>query len=258
MTDVSGPALFVRERVESQMREIGRLEPLVRQGGDPDAVHAFRVAIRRIRALREFLPSAVDEDARWLGRTLGEARDRDIQIETLREFAGKDPELEPLLRFLLRERILVQAKVVAALDSPRFTRLRAGLTDFPMLPEQGWAEALADRAKGRMKKAANLNEDSSGPDFHRLRKRVKRLRYVLEALEPLLGKRARKEIAALKELQDKAGVRQDDATTIETVQRLLHEPDLPRGAAKAGERLVAKLEKRERKHRREVLRVLGG
>lgn len=251
-------AALVRDWIALQMREISRLEPLVRRGDDVEAVHDFRVAVRRLRAFRELLPPEFDEDARWIGRVLGEARDRDVQREVLREWASEDPDLDSLIGLLIQERLLVQSRVVAALDSPRFARFLTTSISLDIEgPEPGWEEPYADRAEAKVRKAANLDAESAGPDFHRLRKRGKRLRYVLEALEPALGKSARAKIEELKELQDLAGARQDDATTIETVQRLLREPDLPRTATKAGERLIIRLEKRERKHRAQLLRALS-
>lgn len=246
--------------LQAQIQTIERLEPLVRVGTDPEAIHKMRVAVRRLRAMlrpyREVLPAEIDPEARWLGRVLGEARDRDVQIETLRELAQEDEDLTPLVGALVRERVLVQARVIEALDSPRFARLKALSFEEGETASEEWAEEVVRQAEAQMEKAGDLSDASPGTAFHRLRKRGKRLRYVLEAFEPLLGKDARRKIKGLKRLQDRAGERQDDATTMETVQRLLHDPDLSREAAKAGERLLARLEKRERKHRRRVLKAL--
>jgi CHAD domain-containing protein len=247
--------------LSDQIQTIVRLEPRVRAGNDPEAVHKARVATRRFRAMlrayRDVLPEDIDADARWFGRVLGEARDRDVQIETLRELARKDEELSPLVGVLVRERVTIQARVAEALDSPRFARMKALTFEAGSEPSEEWAQDVVRRAEAQLKKAEKLSADSPSTDFHRFRKRGKRLRYVLEALAPLLGESARKEIKGLKRLQDQAGKRQDDATTLETVQRVLHEPDLSSQAVRAGERLLDRFEKRERKHRRQVLESLG-
>lgn len=243
--------------LSDQIQTIVRLEPRVRGGNDPEAIHDARVATRRLRAFRDLLSEEVDADARWFGRVLGEARDRDVQIETLRKLARKDEGLAPLVGVLVRERMAAQARVLEALDSPRFERLKALTFDSGGEPSEEWARAAVRRAEAQFEKAEDLSADSPSIDFHRFRKRGKRLRYVLEALAPLLGKAARREIKALKGLQDQAGERQDDATTLETVQRILHDPDLSPEAVKAGERLLVRFEKRERKHRRQILKALG-
>ncbi|MGV3614273.1 MAG: CHAD domain-containing protein [Fimbriimonas sp.] len=263
-TEVQG---YVRRLIDTQRREMERLEPGVRQA-DPDAVHDMRVAVRRLRTMmRAFagvLPREIVEaeaDARWLGRVLGEARDRDVQAEALREEAQRDPDLEPLTGAVLRERRALQANVAEALDSPRYRRFLTALAT-PIPASRGVALTdLAHRAERTTRKqvarsADALDKDSPATDFHRLRKRAKRLRYVLEAVEPVLGGRTDRKIKRLKRLQDEVGERQDVVTMTETVQRLLHDPDLPREAAKAGERLLARMERHETKSRRRILRHL--
>src|SRR6266513_1043121 len=75
-------------------------DPLVRTGGDPEAIHQARVATRKLRShLRTFAPLLDPEwieplrtELGWLGLALGAVRDREVLLERLRERAKGLPE----------------------------------------------------------------------------------------------------------------------------------------------------------------------
>ncbi|HEY6123032.1 MAG TPA: CHAD domain-containing protein, partial [Steroidobacteraceae bacterium] len=65
---------------------------------------------------------------------------------------------------------------------------------------------LIRSAAGKLRKKANrLNDESSADDFHRVRIRAKRLRYVLDAFGGLYGDAAREYLDALAKLQHVLG-----------------------------------------------------
>src|SRR5579864_3009872 len=74
-------------------------DPVVRTGGDPEAVHQARVATRKLRShLRTFGPlldagwtEPLRAELGWLAMALGAVRDREVLLERLRERAQSLP-----------------------------------------------------------------------------------------------------------------------------------------------------------------------
>jgi len=101
------PAIeHVRDYLRDQLAEIERADPLIRSSPDPEAVHDFRVAVRRTRSVlrttralyeEEWLASLRDE-LRWLAGELAPARDLDVLLERL--LKESDPEAAPVVRLL--------------------------------------------------------------------------------------------------------------------------------------------------------------
>lgn len=212
---------------------ISQLEPDVRVDA-PDAVHQMRVATRRARSTlqahrnvldREFTRALADE-LKWLAGVLGEARD----LEVLGEGIAADVAAQPA------ELVLgpVQARVVTyfaarhadahrgvteALDSQRCRDLLAAfdvlLADPPLLKtakKPACKPLVATLAKQRRRVRRHLaaaKGEQRDVELHEARKAAKRLRYVAEAAEPVLGKRAADVVGACKEFQDLLGEHQD-------------------------------------------------
>lgn len=197
--------------------------------GHPEAVHQMRVAIRRLRsalsAFREFLATAetaaVQDELRWLLQQLGPARDSDVFLDEILDGVDEplrsDPAVAALRARFVGRRDEHYRDAVAALTSPRFTAAVLSLGGWieggdwldggPALHEP--VEAIAGRllsacdAKiGNRRKLAAMTPEKR----HRLRIRVKKMRYVAEFFAPLYAeKKARRTLAALSELQDRLG-----------------------------------------------------
>ena len=83
-------AALVDERIRGLVGQLRRYDPLVRADA-PDAVHAMRVAIRRLRSAlatyRPLLDRQVTDplriDLRWISGVLGDARDAEVLRERL-------------------------------------------------------------------------------------------------------------------------------------------------------------------------------
>ncbi len=112
-----------------RIKVVRKLFDPVLKGKDIDAVHDMRVASRRLRAaLAVFGPCLPNEAQTWrreirrLTRSLGMARDLDVQIEFVRAFkkakssAPLNPGLDQLLERLSRGRAAAQDKVAKALS----------------------------------------------------------------------------------------------------------------------------------------------
>lgn len=225
-----------------------RHEPGVRLGEDPEEVHDMRVASRRLRAAIQAFEPALSEKVRrfepelkHFAAVLGEVRDLDVQLEQVEAWISAAPEedREPLreLRGALEsQRESAREKMLAELDSRRYERLVDTLSRALRLgparrnrlsgvPITEGAPDLVHRAYRRARKAGDrLDPDSPAEDYHRLRKRCKRLRYLVEFVEEVYGAPASKLIKRLKPLQDVLGELQDAEVARWRLRGLATEP----------------------------------
>jgi triphosphatase len=246
------------------------------RGEDPEGVHQMRVASRRLRSaisvFREALPGPwsgrLAREVRWLAGELGPAREWDVFLgETLgplREAMPDHPSLALLEARGAEARERSYARVRDALADPRYTRL---LLDLSRALAEGWEatvpivatarEVLGERHEKAMHAAANL-EKLDPQALHRLRIRMKQLRYAVEFFAGLFhGKAPRKYATALADLQDCLGILQDVAVTephLESLaigddrETLRHAAGLVRGwqaaaAERARDRLLRRFER---------------
>jgi CHAD domain-containing protein len=269
LDEPGSPREQVRARFRQQYEQILAHDPGSRLGREPEAVHKFRVAVRRLRALLRSLGSGVDRvwadqlraELGWLGRALGEVRDRDVlllrlraQIEELdatdRAGAGK------LLKHLENERAEARAGLGSVLGSGRYVTLLARLEEAAEAPrwvgqEEQRLEQLAAKEFRRLQKAAAvLGRDPTDEQLHKARIRAKRARYAAEIAEPAVGKPARRVIECAKEFQDVSGEHQDAVVADQTLRRLAEGAE-PRVAFAAG-RLAELQHERRLRARREI------
>jgi triphosphatase len=216
-------------------------------GADPEYLHQMRVALRRLRTAFDLFADALPGPAaasllgelRWLRRALGNARDWDVFVAgTLRPALVRHPRHAGLrsLRAACEDSI-AEARSVArrALESRRYYALMRALRalsygDAPVsprpagvarsLPMQRHAlaaiTALIGKARKRGRKLARLDAG----ELHRLRKAVRRLRYGLLFLAPLLQEaRVRPLAGAVEALQESLGALNDCAVGKTLVER---------------------------------------
>ena len=204
---------------------------------DPEALHDFRVAVRRTRATLKLVRPASPDDVsdrwepelKWLGTLTTPVRDLDVvqlQLPAMSDWlvAADAADLAPLSSYLNRRRVVERTALVTGLGSQRFARLRgewgetvAGLA--ASTPDSGAAAmSVGDLARRSISRAgrrvlragAGVRADSPAADLHALRKRGKELRYALEVFSPVLAKKPRKRaVKDLKVLQDVLGRFQD-------------------------------------------------
>jgi len=248
----------VRHAFELQLAELEARDPGVRLGGDPEDLHALRVATRRARALiRATQPllgdrlTALGEELQILGGLLGAVRDFDVLIEHLRpEVADLDvdrPQGEGLLTALAAERAARRDELLAAMETPRYTNLlaafRSAIDGIDRFDEDVAAGQLAKRALRKLRRAAAIPADAADEELHKLRIRAKRARYAAELAALGGGKAPARSVEAFKKLQDVIGEHQDAVVAEEQLRRVA----LPETHVAAG-RLI----ERERRRKLEM------
>lgn len=202
--------------------------------GEIEAVHQMRVSTRRLRAAVELFAGVLHgsrvrilrRDLPWVGRTAAVVRECDVIQELIRDRAAKldlslGRSLPPICEALSGRRRAGHADVITMIKSPRYLQLVERLAQPPVrrIPATVTVRALLPAmirpmARAAMRSGSRLSADSSDEAFHHLRIRLKRLRYVLEMLENLGGKRNRKALKRLRDLQDVLGMHQDAAGAI--------------------------------------------
>jgi CHAD domain-containing protein len=239
--DVEGQMLnaYLREQRDAIVHN----DPGVRRG-EPDAVHAMRVATRRLRStLHTFRPvldadrgEPLRDELKWLGQALGEVRDGDVMAVRLGRAVAAEPAdlvVGPVAARihgrLATSTAEARVRLTEALDGPRYAELLDVLDGFvdsePSATVTGKrlrrltykALRRADRRLDDATRAdsADANRDSH---LHDARKAYKRARYATEAIAPRAGKPARRLSKRLTALQDLLGAHQDAIVTGELLR----------------------------------------
>ena len=208
---------------------------------DVEALHQARVSLRRLRSalslFRQTLRGAeykvLKEELRWFSQNFGDARNLDVLIARLEDSDSLD---ETMRKPLQQARTKAYRHVTEALRSERARILmmrlvlwietgswrfrKAGQQDIAML-----AQYQLDTQWRRISRLADELSGLAPEELHRLRIRIKKLRYASEFLASLYGEKPRSKqrdqfIAALKELQERLGDLNDVWTAEELVKRL--------------------------------------
>lgn len=236
-------------------------------GSDPQGIHQFRVALRRLRSvlglLRSIAPSReVDRfraDAKWLMSHLNEARMWDVFVtETVPPIAQACAAVDGfdlLLAAAEEHRRRAHAVASAAIASARAGLLRTELGIW--VDQAGWRSHAPAAGSAVLSSAARSYAAATletlhrrvlrrGRDFgqlspeelHKVRLALKKLRYVADCFLPLFGKskRIRHYGKTLAWLQDHLGRYNDMSAMEELAQRLLKDkvPAAAAGAALVG------------------------
>ena len=201
---------------------------------DIEYLHDLRTAVRATRSVLRLSADLLPEthtthfatEFAWLGALTTPLRDLDVALLELTgrgdvDLAGLDADLEPVRRHLTNERRRALRAFRAGLDSARGTRLspdwRAALDQLsaPQLPGgPTTVEVAAEQARTAYKRvvkaAAPVDRDTPPDHLHGLRRRCKRMRYLLDGYASVLATEPQREVlTALKALQDCLGEIQD-------------------------------------------------
>jgi CHAD domain-containing protein len=222
----------VRAAIAASVIRILRHDAGVRIGDDPEDVHQARVGARRLRSDLQTFESLLDpewlaalvSELKWLGAALGAVRDADVLLDRLRRQVASLPQADAagaasLVRVLVQERELARAVLLEAMASPRYVdlldRLVAAAQSPQLVPEaDGKATevlpALVLRPWKKLAKAVKeLDDPPPDEQLHAVRIRAKRCRYAVEAVAPVVGKKAKRMASAVAGLQGVLGDHQD-------------------------------------------------
>ncbi len=244
--------------------------------GDVEAIHRLRVATRRLRAalrmLREVAPddeteSAADELG-WLCGAIGAVRDFDVLAQLLQERAKRLEAdfiraLAPLSETIRCQRAIEQERLVTALDSERCRGLVQRLSAIAPEPAADSitlgavaARLVRPQLRAMLRAGAGLDEASPPEALHRLRVRVKKLRYVLEPMRAVGGKPARRILRRLERIQERVGMYHDAVTAVAWLRGWADESHhAPAAALMAVGALIHSLERRIRRLRARSLKA---
>ncbi len=210
---------------------------------DPENIHQIRVKIRHLRSLLSFFKPVLEGDRygdvtdilRGFPASLGYIRELDVLAMGWQEIIRSYPDLlgkaEQLSQRLAVERDKEQAAV--------YQQLAAGVTTPGLLRVWAWfLEGFWEEngEAGRplklymeqrlLKWLKRLDRGLKSTDYddrasvHALRIQAKKLRYVLQSLEPVLKKRYRRLLPVLKTTQDQLGLICDAHRNVAIIQEL--------------------------------------
>lgn len=194
-------------------------------GGAPEALHQLRIGLRRLRSVLRAVAgwSGDPAAARALAQALrapfarlGAQRDDDAMRAWLAPAlaqAGAPPLAWPPAA--------PADDVAAELNAPAFSALMlealrlASLTAVPGPAVDTAARAWRRKAERRVAAAVHDLDPADAPALHRLRRRLKRLRYVAEALQPVLPRqRTARLLRALQRALEALGRCHDEAVAL--------------------------------------------
>ncbi len=196
----SSPLLPVGTWLDELARQIERASTSI----DPESVHRLRVSAGRLSVWLELgARRALRDDLRNLRRAA--AKVRDLDVVSAHDCEGAWAEI------LRQERGEEAARLRTALASPRVGALLAALAMVPD-PDAVCVRSAIQRMKRRVQRAGERLDDPDGRErsLHRLRRRIRRLRYALEWMGA--------ETAELRELQEHLGGLNDLAVELERLE----------------------------------------
>lgn len=247
------------------------------RSGDVEAVHQLRVATRRMRStLRLFAPvlpaasvASAGDGFAWLARAIGAVRDLDVlALAVVRRGRKLDDStrshLGALERVIADRRAAALSALVTQLESPRSRRLlvRVGTLANTRLAARRPVR-LGDVARDLVvpllraiqRSGRDLDVHAPPRAFHRLRKRVKRLRYASETLAGLGDDAMQAARGRLVTLQDVLGEHQDAIVQRDWLRACAESDALPPATLLAMGELMHALGRRTKKLRRRAPRA---
>ena len=221
--------------IRQQARQLARQLDGVRAAEDIEFVHRARVATRRLRASLAmfghcFAPKRVKrwrKAIRRLTGSLGDARDRDVQIEflcgALSALSAKEcfPGIAHVLVQLEHDRERLQRQVVKAVDRIEadgvLRKIRLAAEEFldkpdampPCLQSPEACEPIKQHVRRQLDDLFQYESSLADPEdrerHHAMRIAVKRLRYTLEISRPMCPGRLDAAVETVKRLQTLLG-----------------------------------------------------
>ena len=215
---------------------------------DIEHIHRMRVASRRLRSSLKIFKAAIpkkdyklfNKDIRTVTKSLGAARDLDVQLELLHELEPRfnDPRLKPgfsrLQLRLRQQRQNAQSGVLLAMktleDDQTLRQIArwaaAGLEEeirhTTALYELG-SESIRSRLSEMVEYDQLVRNETKVAELHAMRIRAKHLRYTMEAFDELYGEQIKPFISQLKKIQDLLGSIHDADVWLEMIPNFIQE-----------------------------------
>lgn len=236
VTDRASISELVISVLSGSVDQLIRHDPGTRTGEDPEDLHKFRVAARRLRSDLGTFSALFDpewtrhlrDDLKWIANQAGVVRDADVLHA---RFDGRFAELplvdvapsRRLLKQLENERASARSGLLAALSTDRYDALIEALIsaaheprfvhDRPTSAGQPTRRVVSDLVAKRWRRlhhgGRTLVPDSPDEDLHEVRILAKRCRYAAEAASKVCGRDARRFGAAIADVQEVLGHHQD-------------------------------------------------
>ena len=151
--------------------------PIVRRDADPEGVHQLRVAAGRLSVFLELGGRRMlRDDLKWLRRGASAVRDLDLLLAHAPNGAWTDS--------LLAERRSAWRALDARISDPRFGALTLALSMEPAIDGDTAREMIAQLRRRAVRAGRPLAKGDTEPQtLHRLRRKLRRLRYALEWLD---------------------------------------------------------------------------
>ena len=197
----------IRSILEPLVAEVARLRGALMIEAGPANVHALRGALRRTRAAIALFAAApvpgdaawVQRELKWLTRKFGATRDLDVLAERLvkpkRAYSSRAGDDHILLGAAERARASAAAIALAAAASARATFVVSGLGAWiqqlsqaalnPALPDPSGSSVALSRDDAKIRRRGAHIEKLGPKARHKLRGRIRTLRYKAEALSQL-------------------------------------------------------------------------
>jgi CHAD domain-containing protein len=145
----------------------------VREVPDAEHVHELRVACARLIVWLDLGGwRTIKDDLRWLRRSAATVRDLDI---VLHRFRGR-----PWASELEAQRAVGASDLLRVLGAPRVAGILTALSVMPAIDEKTAREHLEREQRRALRAGRRLDKEHDLAQVHRLRRSVRRLRYVLE------------------------------------------------------------------------------
>ena len=220
------------------LQRLGRQLGNITHNPQPEDIHQFRTAARRVEALLEMLELEQDRNERKLLRRLskarrraGRVRDIDIQVAALRSLRMTDQRhaRNNVLQTLSEMRDQREEKLFNFLDKEAIRDLQRRLKRAQEHLTEGTAQAPA-HLRRLLSKFANQDGPINESVLHQCRVEGKKIRYIAELLED--SRDAQRIVEQFKHLQDILGEWHDWVTLNSTLLKLLTQvPNSPLLAA---------------------------
>jgi putative phosphoesterase len=246
-----GYCLFGAETLNKLLNALEDQIDGVRKNEDIECIHKMRVASRRIRAA---LPLFLDcfpkksckkwlKEIKRIGRTLGSARDTDVQIAFIKKYLDVqcDEKIRIGVEILLfkheERRLNIQPEINNKLEELRYSHLIENIQDYcQQIKQQANAVSTSmDVPSIYVKAHTNISEklgdflvmedcvhhENDVTNHHKMRIHAKWLRYTIEIFSPKYDEKLNEYVSTMKHFQDLLGEMHDYDVWIDYIPKFI-------------------------------------